>query len=52
MTFDYTNKVTGERTKRENLNHAGDAWALCGEVCQEMDWDEDMFAEDVIVRAV
>ena len=52
MIFTYTNKVTGERTKRENLNHVGEAWALCGEVCQEMNWNENMFAEDVEVRSI
>jgi hypothetical protein len=50
MTFTYTNTVTGERTKREGLSNVGQAWALSQEVCEQMNWNHEMFADDVMVR--
>ena len=45
----YTNKVTGERARRE-VSDIGAAWELADEVCEDMDWNIDMFAQDVEVR--
>ena len=50
MTITYTNQITGERTKRENLKDFAHAWKLSKEICEEMNWNFDMFCEDVSVR--
>jgi hypothetical protein len=52
MTITYTNQITGERTKRENLKDFAAAWALAQEICDEMNWNFDMFCEDVKVKRI
>lgn len=50
MTITYTNKITGERTKREDIKDFSEAWSKADEVCEEMNWNPEMFSEDVLVR--
>lgn len=50
MTVTYTNNALGETTSRNNVKDFAEAWSLSQEVCKEMNWNEDMFAEDIAVK--
>tara|TARA_B100000780_G_C20905461_1_gene360397 strand:+ start:54 stop:215 length:162 start_codon:yes stop_codon:yes gene_type:complete len=45
-TATYTNTQTNETTTRK-VEHMGHAYQLSGEVCDKMNWNENMFTEDV-----
>lgn len=46
----YTNTQTNEVYELAGVKNIGKAWSLASTVCSRMNWNEDMFAEDVIVR--
>ena len=52
MTATYKNTQTNESTEIGGVKNIGQAWNLASFVCNKMNWNEDMFAEDVIVRMV
>lgn len=44
----YTNKITNEIYKLGGVKDIAQAWSLSF-VCSQMNWNNDMFASDVIV---
>ncbi len=52
MVVEYTNRVTGESTRKIGLVDIGEAWDIADEICREMNWNEDTFAIDVRVKEV
>lgn len=49
MTATYTNTQTSETYELGGVNNIGQAWKLANHVCDRMNWNFDMFAEDVRV---
>lgn len=46
----YTNTQTNEVYELVGVKNIGHAWRLASTVCDRMNWNEDMFSEDVVVR--
>ena len=49
MTAVYKNTQTNEIYQLGGISNIGKAWKLSKMVCNRMDWNEEMFAQDVIV---
>lgn len=49
MIATYKNKQTGEEYKLGGVNSLAKAWSLSKFVSKRMNWNEEMFAEDVTV---
>ena len=50
MTATYTNNQTNETYQIGGVKNIGQAWSLASTACNRMNWNEDMFAEDVTVK--
>nr|BFF40253.1 hypothetical protein BACY1_20580 [Tenacibaculum mesophilum] len=50
MTAIYTNKCTKEVYEIGGVKDLPQAWRLSNFVCSRMNWNLNMFCEDVIVR--
>lgn len=48
----FYNKATKEEFRVIGVRNIGAAWALAKEVCDTMNWNEEMFAIDVKVSLV
>lgn len=46
----YTNRETGETLELAGVKNIGDAWSKSKLVCDTMNWNHEMFAEDVKVE--
>tara|TARA_R110000744_G_scaffold149813_2_gene262999 strand:+ start:571 stop:732 length:162 start_codon:yes stop_codon:yes gene_type:complete len=49
MTAVYTNIQTNEVYELSGVSNIGKAWGLSKLVCSRNNWNENMFAEDVVV---
>lgn len=46
----YTNKATNEIYRLGGINNIGQAWALASVACNRMNWNLDMFSDDVKIK--
>tara|TARA_R110000822_G_scaffold161_1_gene711 strand:- start:17227 stop:17388 length:162 start_codon:yes stop_codon:yes gene_type:complete len=49
MTAIYNNTQTNEVYELAGVSNIGKAWKMSKMVCERMNWNEEMFAEDVTV---
>ena len=52
MTIKYFNRGLNQTTFRNNVKDLTEAWELAGDVCDEMNWNFDIFHNEVLVREV